>query len=141
MDMKDWSNNGEIVGFWLQTGEKVQTTVRERPLISDWAPFTLKGKAIVANWAKKKKKSGSQETKKHYWKFHLPVCRKRVQFHRQLICDFSNQDFGGKDIDHGDHGLDYNCVSDLTPVPSKPHRQKHGKQGGRPKGRKRKRPW
>ena len=137
--MKDWKRTGQLVGYWRRVGEQAVVEKMGRTLYSDYLPMNYSGDVVGAALGKKKKKSKKDNVPDYgYWKMHLPMLNRTVDFHRQLLQDFLQDSAAGADAHHGPRGRDYNCVGDLEKRASRPHRSKHGADGGSKSAGKRK---
>ncbi len=129
LDMRDWKAGGTFVGYWRRTGESVVDERIGRRLLSDYVPYNFSGGVVSTALGKKRKKT----TDYGYWKLHLPMVNRTVDFHRQLLQDFLQDSSEGFDCHHGPRGRDFNRIADLEKKVAEGqggHRSDHGKQGG-----------
>ena len=121
LDMRDWKAGGTFVGYWGRVGEALLDEKKGRRLFSDFVPHSFSGGVVSTVVGK-------------YWKLHLPMRNRTVDFHRQLLQDFLQDSSEGFDCHHGPRGPDFNCIADLEKKAAKGrggHRSEHGKQGGK----------
>lgn len=125
LPMHDWLGGNSVVGFWTHIGRTLVDVEKGEEMFSDYFPCNLQGDPIPTS-----------RTGAGYWKLHLPQIRDRVDFHRQLLCDFLLDPLLGFDVHHVDENKSNNCVGNLRKFASGPHRAMHGSVGGsRSRGR------
>ena len=121
IDMKDWhQGTGSIAGFWLHVGRSLLAAEGADDMYGDFVPHNLNGEILTMS-----------KTTTPYWQIYAPGFHNKVNLHRQLLQDYTNNLLTGMQAHHIDNDTNENCIENLEAIPEEQHASMHGAEGGR----------